>query len=246
MAGDCRKADMNKLGELCTVITGFAPWFVGLLALLNDGNWIGAGVCLTVAAIAIQQTSLPLRKFNGRVPYELRGRTEGSEIGAFRHRELVVRRLLRRRIGKATARPIFERRRRKFVLQFQGVTIDTANGLHERATTINAGSVRCGLFLFGSVFNKEFGQFLRLFERQPEIGHANPRVVRFGFAQELDEPFRGEFLADVLQRNPVRLLPGDRMAGVAVQALEQRPRRRFTLARRPLILWQTDFSAGFE
>lgn len=43
---------MQKLGELCAAITGFAAWGIALLAVLNDGNWIGAGVCLAAAAIA--------------------------------------------------------------------------------------------------------------------------------------------------------------------------------------------------
>src|SRR5687767_15078397 len=110
-----------------------------------------------------------------------------------------MRRSFRRCVSKATPIPHRKAWRREFVLDFQRVAVEAPNALHERATPINAGGVRPGPFWCWSVFGQKLGQFLRLLDREPEIRHANPRVMRFGFAQELDEFFRWEFPADVLQ-----------------------------------------------
>jgi hypothetical protein len=48
---------MKQLGQLCCVVIGFAACFVALLALFNDHNSVGAGVCLIAAAIAFGQLS---------------------------------------------------------------------------------------------------------------------------------------------------------------------------------------------
>lgn len=47
----------RNLGIACAIITGLASWFIALLALVNDYNWVGVGVCLAAAAIAFGSLS---------------------------------------------------------------------------------------------------------------------------------------------------------------------------------------------
>jgi hypothetical protein len=35
------------------LVTTLAAWLVALLAIVNDRNWVGGGVCLLAAAVAL-------------------------------------------------------------------------------------------------------------------------------------------------------------------------------------------------